>query len=226
MEMEPSTPPENPQDENPEIDRKRLKKAIISAVAFVIFVGGIFMVLGQQFGRKDAESGYKSIADARAQIVDFSVPRLLPGNGFTQFVADGPRSYRKVEITLRDFPGKPVLVNLWASWCRPCRTELSVLDKEIGELSDSGLVVLPIMTADRSGVDGAHFFFRGADIKNLPVIVDHGQELMDALAVRVLPSTLFISPEGKVIGYSVSLNYEDPKTRELLIAFGRTGKLP
>lgn len=47
-------------------------------------------------------------------------------------------------IRLSDFAGKPVLINLWATWCIPCQNEMPVLEKIYKEYNASGLVVLGV----------------------------------------------------------------------------------
>ncbi len=225
MDLEPSTPQENPQDEIPVADKRSLRKAILTAVGAIVLLGTVFLVVRQGFEPKE-DRAYRSIADVTAGVVAYKTPQPPPAKAFTQYVPTDSRSYRRIEATVKDFKGKPVFLNFWASWCRPCRAELQQLDKIHDELTAAGLVVLPVMTADRSGIDGARFFFRGADIVHLPFLLDHGTELMEAMAVRVLPTSIFIDAEGNAFAFTSALDLSQPLGRELLFRFAKTGKLP
>ncbi len=166
------------------------------------------------------------MADAASRVTAFKVPQPPPTKSFTQYIPDGDRSYRRIEATIKDFRGQPVLLVFWASWCRPCRPELQALDKMLPDLTRAGLTVLPVMTADRSGVSGARFFFRGADIVNLPYFLDHRTELMEAMTIRSLPSIVFIDVEGRAFAFAVGLDLTQPLVQNILFHFAQTGRLP
>ncbi|MBN2751452.1 MAG: TlpA family protein disulfide reductase, partial [Rhodospirillaceae bacterium] len=169
---------------------------------------------------------YRTVADARAHIIDFKTPRAVPPNTFTQHIPLDSRTSRRVEASLADFAGRPMLVSFWASWCRPCRVEMVEMDKLHDELTDLGLAVVPVMSADKSGIDGARFFFRNMDITVLPFFLDHGQELMEAMGARTLPSLFFVSAEGKAVAFASDLDLRQEPARDLLRWFAKNGTLP
>lgn len=225
MDLEPSTPQENPQDEIPVTDKRSLRKAILTAVGAIVLLGSVFLVVRQGFEPR-VDRTYRGIADVAAGVVAYKTPQPPPAKSFTQYVPTDSRAYRQIETTIKDFKGKPVFLNFWASWCRPCRAELQQLDKIYDDLTAAGLVVLPVMTADRAGIDGARFFFRGADIARLPFFLDHGTEMMEAMGVRALPTSIFIDAEGKAFAFTYGLDLTQPLGREFLFRFAKTGKLP
>ncbi len=225
MDLEPSTPQENPQDEIPDIDKRTLRKAILTALGAVALISGVFLGMREGFDPSEDRT-YHTMSDALAKVTLYKTPQEPPVKSFTQYVPDGDRSYRQIETQIKDFKGKPVLINFWASWCRPCRAEMQVLDKVYADLTAAGLVVLPVMTADRAGIGGAKYFFRGADIAHLPYFLDHGTELMEAMMVRALPTTVFVDAEGNAVAFSNALDYSQPLALDLLFAFAETGKLP
>lgn len=226
MDTEPSTPPENPQDEIPEVDRRTVMKAAVTALGLLVVFGLIFLAIRSQFASSDDDKAYADVVDAGRHVVEFKVPRPAPADSFTEHVAVDARSTRRVETTLADFKGKRVYVAMWASWCRPCHAEMRELDRLAPELERLGLVVVPIMTADKAGVDGARFFYRNEGIANLGLYLDHDRRLLSSLGVGTLPVGAFVDAEGKLLALTDNLDLRQVPAQDLLRGFARTGKLP
>lgn len=218
-------PPGNSQDENPSFDRRTIAKAILTAIGLLIVIGGLFLLIKAQFASPDDGKHYKTLADARRHVVEFKVPRPLPAHSVGEYVPDG-RSVRRIETAFSDFAGKPVFVVLWATWCRPCHEEMVELDRIYPELTRRGLVVMPILTADKAGLDGGRYFYRGKGIANLPLYVDAGNRTLDSFGTGNLPVGGFITPEGKLIAVTDGLDLLQEPAKDLLRAFAETGKLP
>ena len=95
-------------------------------------------------------------------------------------------------IGLRDLRG-PAVINIWASWCDPCRRELPVMQRLADEAGDR-LTVLGVDTGDRRDA-GASF---AADKKvTMPTLFDSDRKLINALARINLPITIFVDAAGK-----------------------------
>lgn len=96
---------------------------------------------------------------------------------------------------LDGFRGRPVLVNLWASWCLPCVAELPALDRLKPMIEPEGITVMALCL-DRSGNIGAVNTFARLAIRNLAVHVDYQRKAGEILGVPVLPTTLLIDAAG------------------------------
>lgn len=121
--------------------------------------------------------------DARAA----SARTLLEGRGLTRM--DG-RAWR-----LADHRGEVVVVNFWASWCRPCRKELPQLDALNTEIAERGGQVIAISID--ANVDNARRFVRTHKL-SLPVVHDGPGGLANLLDLDRIPYTMVLDRSGAV----------------------------
>jgi thiol-disulfide isomerase/thioredoxin len=103
--------------------------------------------------------------------------------------------------TLKDFAGKTLLVNFWASWCIPCRAEMPALDKLAAAENGDDFMVLPInLDLGEGGLDKARAFLGEGKFANLPLYADSTFEAFKQLQIAAvalgLPSTLLIDRNG------------------------------
>jgi thiol-disulfide isomerase/thioredoxin len=101
--------------------------------------------------------------------------------------------------TLADYAGKPVVLNLWATWCMPCVAEMPALDRLADQLKDIDAAVLPI-SSDRGGISVVRAFYASHGIRDLPVLLDPDGAATRACKVRGIPTTLIIDGSGKERG--------------------------
>ncbi|MGH6796918.1 MAG: TlpA family protein disulfide reductase [Roseiarcus sp.] len=101
--------------------------------------------------------------------------------------------------SLADFRGKIVLLNLWATWCAPCRKELPTLDRLQAALGGADFEVLAL-SVDRRGLDAVKKFYAVTGIQHLAIHVDSSSRAGFALATEGLPMTLLIDRRGQEIG--------------------------
>lgn len=103
------------------------------------------------------------------------------------------------EVRLSDFQGKVVLLNLWATWCAPCREEMPALDRLAADLRSDQFDVVAL-AIDRAGIAGAKKFLDETNVKNLAVYVDKTARGGAALKAIGLPTTILIDDQGREIG--------------------------
>jgi thiol-disulfide isomerase/thioredoxin len=92
--------------------------------------------------------------------------------------------------------GKPLLVNLWATWCAPCIAELPALEKVAG--GGAGITVLAV-SQDAEGTKSVEPFLVKRGLKALPVALDTKNELGFAYGTGVLPTTVLYDGKGKEV---------------------------
>ncbi len=95
------------------------------------------------------------------------------------------------------FRGRPLLVNLWATWCAPCVTEMPSLDA-LAARSGDRLQVLAI-SQDHEGRAKVDEFFAARRLANLDPFLDSELRLMTSLAVTTLPTTILFDSQGREV---------------------------
>jgi thiol-disulfide isomerase/thioredoxin len=122
------------------------------------------------------------------------------------------------EHKLADFRGRVVVLNLWATWCAPCREEMPALDRLQAARGGPDLVVLAL-SLDRAGLDQIQAFYEEVGVRNLPIYRDPTAAAGRALRAPGLPTTLVIdragNEVGRVLGEAV---WDGPEALELLDA--------
>ncbi len=108
-------------------------------------------------------------------------------------------------VTLKDFAGKTLLINFWASWCIPCRAEMPALDKLAAAENGDNFMVLPInLDLGSGGLDKAKKFLADGGWTHLPLYADPTMDAFKQLQVAAvatgLPSSLLLDKNGCEIG--------------------------
>jgi len=118
-------------------------------------------------------------------------PQPLPDD--LQFEgADGP-------VTLADYRGKVVLVNLWAEWCAPCIEEMPTLQALDKDLGGESFQVLPV-SVDGNGISESQKVLARFGAGDLKTIGDPDMTLMTRLGLTGLPASVLLDRQGREIG--------------------------
>lgn len=120
------------------------------------------------------------------------------------------------DVTLADFAGRPLLLNLWATWCAPCKAEMPTLDA-LAEL-DEGRISVIALSQDLEGRKPVVEFFKSADIGNLEPYTDSDNAMLAAFGNAVaLPTTILYDSEGREVWrVAGGVEWDDAEVAKLL----------
>ena len=120
-------------------------------------------------------------------------------------------------VGIADFKGKPVLLNLWASWCAPCVKELPMLDA----LDRSGQVRVLAVSQDSGPQPSVKAFLAKLKVAGLGAFHDPSMSLSGALNAQVLPTSVLYDAEGREVWrYTGELDWNGVEAARLLAEAG------
>ncbi len=99
------------------------------------------------------------------------------------------------EVKLSDLRGKIVLLNFWATWCKPCKEEMPAMQTSYEKLRDQGFVVLAVNELEDAEKVAEHIRTHG---HTFPVVMDHDNRVANRYGVVGLPASFLIDQQGIV----------------------------
>lgn len=149
-------------------------------------------------------------------------PERVGPNGFLLW--ESPRDVSEISfedgdgtpLTLADFEGKLILLNIWATWCGPCREEMPTLDALQAELGGTDFEVVAL-SIDRKGIDVVKEFYQDVGIEHLRQYIDSTGMAGAGLGAVGIPTTFLIDRHGDEIGRLVgATEWDSPEMTEFL----------
>ena len=141
------------------------------------------------------------------EFIPASRPRPAPPTGFTD--AEGKT------LSLRDFVGKLVLVNLWATWCAPCRHEMPSLEQLQTRLGEK--ITILAISEDRGGSKAVAPFIARLGLREVKIYLDPESAVGGAFKVDGLPTSFLIDRQGRVLGrVEGEAEWDSPKMLTIL----------
>jgi peroxiredoxin len=98
---------------------------------------------------------------------------------------------------LSDLRGKAVIVNLWTSWCPPCKAEMPAMQKVFDTFKDQGFVILAVNATHQDTAAKAAQFAEDYDL-SFPILLDFNGGVTTAYQIHSFPTSFFIDAEGLV----------------------------
>ncbi len=105
-------------------------------------------------------------------------------------------------LSLQDLRHQPILLNILATWCVPCRKEIPALDRLQAKLGASQLLVLPL-SIDRQGLPVVKKFYADLGLTARGIYIDHTGQAAGVLHAVGVPTTLLIDRNGQEIGRKI-----------------------
>jgi thiol-disulfide isomerase/thioredoxin len=118
--------------------------------------------------------------------------------------------------TLADFKGRVVLLNIWATWCVPCRAEMPALDRLQARLGGPDFQVVAL-SIDRRGLDAVKPFYTELGLGSLGIYLDRSGAAAHALDTVGVPTTLLIDRDGRELGRKLGpAQWDEPEAVGLI----------
>ncbi len=162
--------------------------AIFGLVVLALTAAGAYRALSSGGGAGSASTSDVAGGGGAPRIKRAETPRPLPELHFV----DGTGARR----SLADFRGRVILLNVWATWCVPCREEMPALDRLQAALGGPDFEVVPL-SIDRGGVFVIKGFYEELDLRALQIYVDQAGEALTKLGAVGIPLTLLVDREGR-----------------------------
>tara|TARA_Y100001958_G_C21228495_1_gene553982 strand:+ start:1407 stop:1916 length:510 start_codon:yes stop_codon:yes gene_type:complete len=123
------------------------------------------------------------------------------------------------QFSLKDFEGKLILLNFWATWCAPCKKEMPSLDILQNKKNLNNLKIFPI-NVGQDNLEKTLNFFEDLNIKNLKPYFDSPVTLAKKFQLRGIPTSILINKNGEEFARIVgSINFEDKKFIEWISSY-------
>ncbi len=101
------------------------------------------------------------------------------------------------KVTLSDMRGKAIVLNLWASWCPPCRAEMPAIQRVYQENHERGLEVLAVNMTAQDSLAAVETFVHEFNL-TFPILLDTGGDVGITYLMRAFPTTFFIDRDGVI----------------------------
>lgn len=102
-------------------------------------------------------------------------------------------------VKISQWRGRVVLINLWATWCAPCRKEMPALAELQGKLGSKDFEVVAI-SIDRKGLEASSAFLKETGADSLKLYVEPSSRILNELQALGLPATVLVDRQGREIG--------------------------
>ena len=141
------------------------------------------------------------------------IPRPVSSVIFEDFLGN--------DINLNDYLGKVVIINFWATWCAPCKEEMSSLDNLYQNNNFANLAILAV-NMEQPNTEKTKKFFTELNIKKLEIFFDRNLNFVKEFKLRGVPTTILINKKGeefsRIIG---AIDFQDKKFLKWLLKYDK-----
>ena len=186
--------------------KKKSNKSLWVMLALIAVIIAVILLL-PGCGSRNARTSAETKTEATTLV---GAGETAPG--FTVELTDGS------QLSLNELRGKVVLLNFWATWCPPCRQELTRVQKEIiDRFAGKPFVFLPVSRGEKRETVEA---FREKTGYTFPMGLDSARTVYDRYATDYIPRNFLIDKQGKVI--LATVGYDDEEFDALIRTIEKT----
>jgi thiol-disulfide isomerase/thioredoxin len=203
-----NTPSPRPDAPDRHFPVRKVLLILLGLIAIGVGMVGVWYAVGPRGDALMPEAPLRAGSDRVFKLTAHASPRAIANVDFE----DGQGRKR----TLADFRGKVVLLNIWATWCGPCRKEMPTLDRLQQRLGGPGFEVVAL-SIDRGGQAAVKSFFDEIDVKALAIYVDPTTDAQAKLDIIGVPTTLLLNREGREVArYVGPAEWDRPEVIEFV----------
>ena len=184
------------------------------AILGLLLAGSIAGCDREKQAGEQAGQGQANVSAGQAKGVgqfEYMIDRSHKGEAAPTAAFRGPDD---AAVTLANFRGKPLLVNLWATWCAPCVSEMPTLDA-LAAKSGERMTVLAV-AQDLQGAEIVDPWFQKAGLKALQPYIDPENGLLDA-ANSALPTSIYYDAAGREVWRVIgAIDWQGAEAKALL----------
>ena len=123
------------------------------------------------------------------------------------------------KINLKDYQGKLVIINFWATWCAPCKKEMPSLDGLYQDSNFKNLEVLAVNMEEPNKLKTKKFFSE-LNIKKIKIFFDRDLNFVKKFKLRGVPTTVLINKKGEEFATIIGeTNFQDKKFLQWLLKY-------
>jgi thiol-disulfide isomerase/thioredoxin len=162
-------------------------KTVIQIVIFAAFLGIVYFVYTGLSDKYQSNNQKTTDQTTKQENNNQTAPDFI--------VCDGTGK----EVKLSDYKGRPVVLNFWASWCPPCKSEMPHFNKIYAESkNDVVFMMVDLVDGQRETQSEGQKYISDQGY-SFPVYFDNTQDAANAYGITSIPTTVFIDPEGNIV---------------------------
>lgn len=185
--------------------RKRSTIIIILLIVICIVFAYFYLSYREEKIQREREVEYERLYPS------LGIQRVDPPEEAEDFTL---KTLKGETVSLKDYRGRLIFLNFWATWCGPCRAEMPSMQRLWEEFKEEDFVILAINIQEESKLVSSFMNERGL---SFPVLLDEKGKVARTYGVRGIPTTFFLNPEGEIIGKAVGArDWDSEESFELI----------
>lgn len=170
----------------------RKAKTILLAAAFALFIG-IAVFAYNTLGKKVPPQNNIYITRDGSEVSQTGQDEKIKAPDFTVLDMDGN------SVKLSELFGKPIVLNFWASWCSPCKSEMPEFNEVYGEVGEEiTFMMVDLVDGQRETKEKGARYIKEQDF-SFPVYFDTEQDAANTYGIMSIPTTIFIDKDGYIV---------------------------
>jgi len=185
--------------------RKRSTIIIILLIVICIVLAYFYLSYREEKIQREREVEYERLYPS------LGIQRVDPPEEAEDFTL---KTLKGGTVSLKDYRGRLIFLNFWATWCGPCRAEMPSMQRLWEEFKEEDFVILAINIQEESKLVSSFMNERGL---SFPVLLDEKGKVARSYGIRGIPTTFFLNPEGEIIGKAVGArDWDSEESFELI----------